>query len=864
MKRIISNVMLVAAAAMAFFACQKQEINAPEEVKVEGLNFSAEKPEFADASRTEWTGSEIHWSKGDAIRVAYTCNGVWQNADGTATADEDNGKKTAKLYASTTLAAASSTAKFAVPGDFKGAASGVYEFYAIYPSGAAVKKADFPYAPSVTVDIPAEQTPLSTSFDSTADLMAAKSVETFEGLPKENISLLWTRIVAHGHLTIKNLQVEEGEKLQTITLTADKDADMVGEHYLYLDTHDVEKAAGNNAANSLTVKADNLTIADGGNVTFWTCFLPCTWKSLDVVVETDKATYTRSIDLTGKEKTFAQNARNTLAINMATAERDAKTALSLPFVKDFSDRSGSSEITELDGFSSIDGKVYNADEAIRLASGSADGSITTQPLDLSQNFHVIVTACGWDSGELKMTVSAGEQTENITLTTYGADQKPGTWKDYVINFDPVGPTASVQFSAVKDTRYYIKKIQILEGHAELTPVLSATTPEEMSADGGNGTFTYTLANPKDDETVSATKNVDWIENLTVNQDNKTVSYTVAKNTAEDSREGTITLSYEGAQSVDVTVTQAGKAQDIKYYEKVTSSPADWSGTYLIVYEATPAYWDGSKTPGTSTGQMGTTSGMVNTTISDGKIRSNSTVDKSVIIIEKSGTKYSLKAASGSYIGMSTNNNGLKSSSTSSTYLHTITLESNNTVSILSSDEYTKVAYNKSSSFFRYYKVTTINGNTAGYPLPCLYRLENGESGSEESKPEITVSSDATVEVEAAGSTGTVSYTLANAVDGAKVSAVADQTWVTIGTVTSTSVPFTVSANTGGERTATITLSYDGAVSKTVNITQAAAPKPEITVSSEVSVNVEATGGAGTVSYTLANAVYIARGYKTWL
>ena len=568
MKRIISNVMLVAAAAMAFFACQKQEINAPEEVKVEGLNFSAEKPEFADASRTEWTGSEIHWSKGDAIRVAYTCNGVWQNADGTATADEDNGKKTAKLYASTTLAAASSTAKFAVPGDFKGAASGVYEFYAIYPSGAAVKKADFPYAPSVTVDIPAEQTPLSTSFDSTADLMAAKSVETFEGLPKENISLLWTRIVAHGHLTIKNLQVEEGEKLQTITLTADKDADMVGEHYLYLDTHDVEKAAGNNAANSLIVKADNLTIADGGNVTFWTCFLPCTWKSLDVVVETDKATYTRSIDLTGKEKTFAHNARNTLAINMATAERDAKTALSLPFVKDFSDRSGSLEITELDGFSSIDGKVYNADEAIRLASGSADGSITTQPLDLSQNFHVIVTACGWDSGELKMTVSAGEQTENITLTTYGADQKPGTWKDYVINFDPVGPTASVHFSAVKDTRYYIKKIQILEGHAELTPVLSATTPEEMSADGGNGTFTYTLANPKDGETVSATKNVDWIGNLTVNQDNKTVSYTVAKNTAEDSREGTITLSYEGAESVNVTVTQEGKTSEIVKEETV--------------------------------------------------------------------------------------------------------------------------------------------------------------------------------------------------------------------------------------------------------------------------------------------------------
>lgn len=724
--------MLVAAAAMAFFACQKQEVNAPEEVKVEGLNFSAEKPEFADASKTEWTGETIQWSEGDAIRVAYTCDGVWQNADGTATADEDNGKKTAKLYASTPLAEASATAKFAVPGNFKGTASGVYEFYAIYPSGAAVKEADFPFAPSVTVDVPAEQTPLANSFDSAADLMAAKSIETFEGLPTERISLLWTRIVAHGHLTLKNLQVEEDEKLQTITLTADENADMVGQYYLYLDTYNVEKAAGNNAANSLTVKADNLTIADGGNVTFWTCFLPCTWKSLDVVVETDKATYTRSIDLTGNEKTFAQNARNTLAINMATAERVVRASSALPFERDFSNTEyNQNAITELDGFT-IENSVYNAKGAIRLAKTDAGGSVTTLPLDLSQNFHVKVVASGWDDDELTLTVTAGDQSNNLTLVTSGTvDNGPKECAEYIINFQPVSNSASVTFTTEAKKRCYIQKIQVLEGHAELTPVLSATNPDEMSAEGGEGSFTYTLSNPKEGKEVSATVNVDWIENLAVNQEAKTVSYNVAENTSEESRTATITLSYEGAQSVDVTVTQEGKVQEIKYYEKVTSSPSDWSGTYLIVYETTPAYWDGSKTPGTSAGQMGSTSGMVETTISDGKIQSNSTVDKSVIIIEKSGTKYSLKAASGSYMGMSTNNNGLKSSSTSSTYLHTITLESDNTVSILSSDGYTKVAYNKSSAFFRYYKVTTISGTPNGYPLPCLYKLvTNNESGGE--------------------------------------------------------------------------------------------------------------------------------------
>ena len=833
MKRIISNLMLVAAAAMAFFACQKQEVNAPEMVKVEGLSFSAEKPEFADASKTEWTGETIQWSEGDKIRVAYTAGGVWQNGDGTATADEENGKKTAKIYASNSVEAGE-TASFSVPGNFTIPKGVDLEFYGVYPS-TATSDASMPYAPSVTVTIPAEQKPLANSFDSKGDLMAAKSVSTYilseENPLPEAIPLMWTRLVAHGHLTLKNLQVEDGEKLQTITLTADKDADMVGEHYLYLDTHNVEKAAGNNAANSLTVKADNLTIADGGNVTFWTCFRPCTWKSLDVVVETDKATYTRSIDLTGKEKTFKQNARNTLAINMAEAEREAKISLSLPFVRDFSDRSGSSEITELDGFSSIDGKVYNAENAIRLASGNDDGSITTQPLDLSQNFHVIVTACGWDSGELKMTVSAGEQTENITLTTYGASQKPGTWKDYVINFDPVGPTASVQFSAVKDTRYYIQKIQILEGHAELTPVLSATNPDEMSAEGGEGSFTYTLSNPKEGKEVSATVNVDWIENLAVNQEAKTVSYNVAENTSEESRTATITLSYDGAQSVNVTVTQKGKTAEGGETEPVWTLVTDAStlavGDQIVIVASSSNYALG-------TTQNDNNRNAVSVTKSGNTVVIGNTVQ--IITLEtgsvsntfafNTGTSGYLYAASSSnnYLRTKTtlDANGSWSISITTAGVATIKANGTNTRNLLKK--------NSSSALFSCYG--------SGQSDVSIYRLEGGESGDEEPKPAITVSSEASVNVEAAGATGTVSYTLTNAVADAKVSAQANQTWVTIGTITSTSVPFTVSENTGEQRTATITLSYDGAESKTVNITQAAAQ----------------SGGGETLAYTVTYTV----------
>lgn len=318
--------MLVAAVAMAFSACQKQEAFEPETTTDEVvLTFSSEKPSFADETKTEWTGETIQWSDGDKIRVAYTADGVWQNADGNATAEETNGNKTAKIYASTG-ASAGKTATFSVPtGSFKTIATGELEFYGVYPYTAS--DSSMPYAPSVTVTIPAEQKPLENSFDSKADLMAAKSASTYivsdENPLPETIPLAWTRLVAHGYLTIKNLAVDGEEDIKSITLTANAEADMVGQHYLYLDTYNVEKPNGNSAPNKLTIDATNLAISEG-SVSFWACFLPCTWTSVTVQVETDKATYTREIDLAGNQKTFAKNARNNLTINMSEAVRNEK------------------------------------------------------------------------------------------------------------------------------------------------------------------------------------------------------------------------------------------------------------------------------------------------------------------------------------------------------------------------------------------------------------------------------------------------------------------------------------------------------------------------------------------------------------
>lgn len=318
MKMTLKLFVASAAAALSIVACQKTDIVPGSTIT--SLKFTSKKPILEDESKTAWTGTTINWSKGDAIRVAYTCNGVWQNADGTSTADEKSGSKTAKAYQSTSLSADAETAEFSVPGDFKGTAEGTYVFYGAYPSSACTDGTDFKYAPSLTVTIPTAQTPAANSFDSAADIMIGQSVNDYTGIPTEAVPMNWDRMVAHAQLTFKTLKgFTVGEKISKVELSADSEADMVGTHYFYLDTRNISKPS-RTVANALTINGTNLYVDETGTFVAWASYLPCTVKSLTVVVTTDKATYTREIS--SCELVFKKNARNTLTIKMDGAVRN--------------------------------------------------------------------------------------------------------------------------------------------------------------------------------------------------------------------------------------------------------------------------------------------------------------------------------------------------------------------------------------------------------------------------------------------------------------------------------------------------------------------------------------------------------------
>lgn len=699
--------MIIAAAAMSFTSCQKQEVKDSEMIQVSGLTFTSEKPSFDDETKTEWTGETIQWSKGDKIRIAYTCNGIWQNAEGTAEKDEVSGEKTAKIYASSALEAAAEIAKFIVPEYFQSTTEGIYEFYGLYPS-TVCSSTNMKYAPSVTVEIPAEQTPSTESFDAKADLMAAKSPQAYTGIPDEPISLLWTRIVAHGHLTLKELQTVGEEKISTITLTADGEADMVGQHYLYLDTYNVVKANGNNTANVLTINADNLSI-DEGNVTFWACFLPCVVKSLKVEVETDMATYTRIIETCSLD--FKQNARNILSINMASAERVEKE-------EDTSDYSGIYAILTkrssgnyyymTNDLGSASTKRFTAEEAGNTLPevGVEIGSSKLWEVSKSDDYYVVRSVGSdkyitWTSGN---SATLGDEGILFTIT----QNDDGL---YNLMYNTSGSDRYLSLNNTSGNNYFALYESGQAMNLALIPAVQSEEPAptliKIEVEGQTKEFTVGDTF-KFDGTVTATYSDETTADVT---DHATFSgYDMSS--AGDQK---VTVSYDGKTcEYHITVKEASTGGDdenteTKYYVKVTSAPTDWSGTYLIVYEDGKIAFDGSLTT------FDAVKNTVAVTIKDGKIEATDAMKASQFTINASGH---ILSASGYYIGQTSNANGLKSNKTT-TYTNTFSLNTDGTVNVISGGAYLRYNATSGQERFRYYKSSTYTGQEA----IVLYKLQ---------------------------------------------------------------------------------------------------------------------------------------------
>lgn len=235
---------------------------------------------------------------------------------------------------------------------------------------------------------------------------------------------------------------------------------------------------------------------------------------------------------------------------------------------------------------------------------------------------------------------------------------------------------------------------------------------------------------------------DWIEVLVAEQDPSigqgyVVSYAVEANTGAE-RTAYFKIYALDDQANDVyseliTMTQAAyvaPAVTIGNFEKVTSTDDITTGQYLIVYEDGAVAFDGSLETLDAVGNV------IDVTIENDKIAATTENAKSVFNIDV--TAGTLQSASGLYIGVSSNSNGMKTSEDADAYTHTFSIDEgyNAVIAAVFEGSTMTMRFNSASNQnrFRYYKSgqqpvqlykfvpdaadASVNVTAAGYATYC--------------------------------------------------------------------------------------------------------------------------------------------------
>ena len=217
--------------------------------------------------------------------------------------------------------------------------------------------------------------------------------------------------------------------------------------------------------------------------------------------------------------------------------------------------------------------------------------------------------------------------------------------------------------------------------------------------------TVTVSSNDENWTIDETTVPEWAE--VVKTDATTLTITPSANNGEE-RSATVVLKHATEDiSAPITISQgaAGPATSVVYYQKVTSTPSDWSGTYLIVNEDESFVFNGSLTA------LDASNNYKKVTIADSAIEATEEINGYAFTISAVGDSGTIKSASGYYIGQTTDANGLKSSK-ATTYSNQLTLNADGSVHIVSGGAYLRFNTTSGQDRFRYYQSSTFANQKA--------------------------------------------------------------------------------------------------------------------------------------------------------
>ena len=275
-----------------------------------------------------------------------------------------------------------------------------------------------------------------------------------------------------------------------------------------------------------------------------------------------------------------------------------------------------------------------------------------------------------DEGSVPASVVAHGFTTGSTPTEISAELTAGT--TYYIYLANGGQTITkvqyVETSATEVTED--PQISVTEDDASVVVSAIGEGSVILYANGTEVENPYTVARTNEDQVITFT--------ATAQEDGKEISSTVT-------------------QEITVTKLTTEPAEEGDVFKKVTSTANITDGEYLIVYE------DGSVAFNGSLETLDAVENTVSVTIKDDEIKANEDISKATFTINT--TDGTLLSSSGYYVGVLSNNNGLKQSKSTYTNSFAIDDEGNAEIKAVFDASTMALRFNaaKDQMRFRYYK-----------------------------------------------------------------------------------------------------------------------------------------------------------------
>lgn len=525
MRNIFSRIMLVAAAAMAFVSCQKQEIDAQE-------TFSATLTVNADVqTKTYLEDNAILWGTGESVNL-YLNDGE-ANFIRSASTDQYDGQASAAFtFELNNIKAAES-----------------YVIGGIYPVSAVVS--DNNDASKYKVILPAIQNAEAGKYDPSAFIMVLKP-ETLYELPKSHTAS-FRRAVALNKITLTGVK----EDITSVEITVPAGKYLTGRRYFDL-TAGTSGDIYNEKKSTLIVNSSYTGSSIDVWFTSWGVEL-AEGENLTVKMTSATGTYTRSIAARAEGIKFLEGDLNTLTINMTNAEKEEFENLSGLYLVVSSPETWALMSTNTSG------KYYDAIKT----------SVTKNLADVAcSDFYAEkdVEKCVWEVEKMEGGYSL-MNTSTEKYVSYSGNDNEAHMSD-----EPVALALTVQDDGtiqVESVAVPGRKLQYLSSSSRFSfytssqkqlyfiPWIADETERifvdantyEVEADATSLEFGYSVRNITDVPEVSVKLGA-TMAGVSARIENEKVILTFAGNADAEEKTAIVVLSYGDATPVEVVVTQA--------------------------------------------------------------------------------------------------------------------------------------------------------------------------------------------------------------------------------------------------------------------------------------------------------------------